>query len=304
MTTDIFSTIDPTRFCLPALRHLAWMCGTAQLTDSSLAFDLRGQLPCGTIERLLRWEAMPGTAPAAVTEPAHPRLGYYFERLYECLLTDILGWEVLVRNLPVRSQQRTLGELDFVVRNPVTGAIEHHEIAIKFYLGHTVGSTPVLWYGPNAVDRLDLKTARMLDHQSQRSLLPESVAALYELGIERPLRSRVFMPGYLFYPTGNACATAVPPPKHVPSDHPRGSWMYLDALGNTDVSCWVHLRKPHWLGPWIQDGEPDPAQAQAALEQVAVTQTPRLFARMSWDAAAGLWKEAERCFVVPARWPG
>ncbi|GGD07785.1 DUF1853 family protein [Halopseudomonas salina] len=307
MKSDSYSPIDPTGFRIPAIRHLAWMCGAAQLTDSPLAFDLRAQLPAGTMQKLLSWEAMPDTAPAMLTQPAQPRLGYYFERLYACLLTDVLGWEVMARNLPIRNQERTLGELDFVVRNPATGAIEHHEIAIKFYLGYIpdleLNMDQVRWYGPNAVDRLDLKTARMLDHQSQRSLLPESVMALAELGIEPPVRSRVFMPGYLFYPLATDCAKAVSPPCHVPSDHQRGTWMYLDAVSSKDISRWVQLRKPHWLGPWLQSDEPDPAEAQAALEQIALTQTPRLFARMYWDETARLWQEAERCFVVPARWP-
>lgn len=305
MKSDLHSTAwDLTRFTVPAIRHLAWMCQAAQLSDSPLAFDLRSQLPLGTLETLQGWDAMPETAPAALLEPAHRRLGYYFERLYECLLRDLLGWEVLARNLPIRSQVRTLGELDFILRNPHTGSVEHHEIAVKFYLGYieqsdTEDPAQVRWYGPNAVDRLDLKTARMLEHQSQRTLLAESVAALDLLGIEAPVKPRIFMPGYLFYPDGHG----VPLPVGVPHDHQRGRWAYLESAGAMDTTCWVHLRKPHWLGPWVQSATPDPHDVLATLEQIALMETPRLFASMQWDASVELWKEQERLFIVPAKWP-
>jgi len=305
MKSALHSTAwDLTRFRVPAIRHLAWMCQASQLSDSPLAFDLRSQLPRGTLEMLQGWDAMPATAPAALLEPAHPRLGYYFERLYECLLRDLLGWQVLARNLPIRSQTRTLGELDFILRNPHTGSVEHHEIAVKFYLGYVEPSdnedpTQVHWYGPNAVDRLDLKTVRMLEHQSQRTLLAESIAALDLLGIEAPVKPRIFMPGYLFYSEANS----VTPPVGVPQDHQRGRWAYLEAVRAMDTTCWVHLRKPHWLGPWVQSATPDPHDALATLEQIALTHTPRLFASMQWDASTALWMEQERLFIVPAKWP-
>ena len=291
---------DPACFRVPAIRHLAWMCQVPQLTDSPLAFDLRPWLPAGTAELLEGWERLPHTAPAALLEPAPPRLGYYFERLYACLLTDILGWEVLARNLPIRNTERTLGELDFVVRNPQTQAVEHHEIAIKFYLGYPGPGTPTRWYGPNAVDRLDLKTARMLEHQCQRGQLAESATALAAQGIDVPTQSRLFMPGYLFYPVHSELGE----PDGVPSDHQRGRWTYLEAARGMDTACWVHLRKPHWLGPWVQSEQPDPAAVVAALEQIAATDTPRLFAQMQRDSSSGLWREVDRVFVVPASWPG
>jgi hypothetical protein len=70
-----------------------------------------------------------------------------------------------------------------------------------------------------------------------------------------------------------------------------------------DTTCWVHLRKPHWLGPWVQSATPDPHDVLATLEQIELMETPRLFASMQWDASVELWKEQERLFIVPAKWP-
>src|SRR5690554_7458300 len=98
--------------------------------------------------------------PARLAQPAERRLGHYFERLYEVLLKDLLGWELLLKNQQIKADNRTIGELDFVVRNRQTGCLEHHEIAIKYYLGVNEDETGTRWYGPNAKDR-DRKSTRL-----------------------------------------------------------------------------------------------------------------------------------------------
>lgn len=296
---------DLTRFRTPAVRHLAWMCHTPQLLGGPEVMNLRPYLPDDLHARLREWDADPEAGPAVLTQPANRRLGMYFESLYACLVSEILGWELLVRNLPIRHAGITLGELDFVVRNGHTGVVEHHEIAVKFYLGYLppgaaeVGSA-TRWYGPNARDRLDLKTRRLLDEQSQRTALPETAAALQRAGIEQPQLSRIFMPGYLFYPLGAQVEAA----SWVPVSHPRGIWAYLEAAMQMDVSHWVPLRKPHWLGPWVQSSAPDPGECEMALDEIALAATPRLFARLHPHPVSGDWCEVQRIFVMPGRWPG
>lgn len=296
---------DLVRFRTPAVRHLAWMCHTAQLLDGPQVIDLRAYWPEDLLARLSHWDAHPEAGPAALSQPANRRLGMYFESLYACLLTDILGWDLLVRNLPIRHAGITLGELDFVVRNGHTGVVEHHEIAVKFYLGYlqpgsAADNQDVCWYGPNARDRLDLKTRRLLDQQSQRTALPETTAALQHAGIEQPQATRIFMPGYLFYPLDVQLQAA----EWVPVNHPRGVWAYLDAAVWMDVSHWVPLRKPHWLGPWVQSTAPDELERDTALAEIRELATPRLFARLQQHPYTGDWCEAQRIFVMPARWPG
>ena len=290
-------------FLNPAVRHLHWMCHAPQLLDSALTLDLVPYLPA-TLEHTLRqWDAAPEQGPALLTSPAPRRLGLYFEALYECLLRDLLGWRVLARNVPIRHGGATLGELDFVVENPVSGAIEHHEIAVKFYLGYRYPHGDVLWHGPNAVDRLDLKSAHLLQRQSQRLQLEATTLALQARGIPVPQLSRIFLPGYLFYPRQSA-DPVLPSPRQAPDNHTRGSWLYrkeTDLVRGQDI--WVPLRKPHWLGPWLQADTPDPALAEQALQEIDAHQTPRLFAALYRDEEARLWRERERFFVVPPNWP-
>lgn len=244
-----------------------------------------------------------------LTAVPKPRLGLYFEELYECLLTRLLGFDVLARNLQIRGAERTLGELDFVVRNPRTHQIEHHEVAVKFYLGvYQQASGVTFWHGPNAIDRLDLKTRSLLEQQSQRTLLIETAMALQALGIAQPIATRIFMPGYLFYPLPDALnqeqyIRPLSTPPHVPTDHERGHWLYLNQARRRDTRDWVHLQKPHWLGPWVQTEAPGSLATATTLDAIEATGTPRLFAHVSVDPATNRWRETERFFIVPTHWP-
>lgn len=281
--------------------HLTWLCQAPQLLDCPETFPLRDHLPDDWPSRLAGWAIDPESRPAALAEPANPRLGYYFERLYECMLTEFLGWPLLAKNLQVRDVAgRTLGELDFVVQNPHTGAVEHHEIAVKFYLGYAGQGEDTRWFGPNSRDRLDLKVNRLLEHQSRLGERPETQALLADLGVDEPVTPRIFLPGYLFYPDGGT----VQLPDFVPGDHLRGHWLYHHETRSRDTRHWVPLHKPHWLGPWWQQEPPDAGLASTALASVEEYRRPRLFAALEQATDTGFWHETARTFVVPSSWPG
>lgn len=291
---------SPIEFRHPPVRHLAWICQAAQLYRGSLAFYPAREMSATALEKLRQWDLDPASGPSVLTDTPHRRLGLYFERLYACLTTELLGWDLLASNLPVRAAGTTLGELDFLLRNPTTGKLEHHEIAVKFYLGYrSGGGEDVLWYGPNARDRLDIKTRRLLEHQSVLCQRPEAELALESVGVDELPEPRIFMPGYLFYPRGNDLAA----PMQVANDHGRGLWLYHDDAQQGDRSRWVHLHKPDWLGPYMQDHPPDPRLADEAVRTVAASGRARLFANLTHDAGSGRWIEEARFFVVPRTWP-
>jgi len=292
--------LDVTHSHLPALRHLVWMLGAPQLVRGASVFEPVAHCPPHAWDKLRAWAENPARGPSVLTDPPHPRLGLYFERLYECLMTELLGWSLVAKNLQVTSRDglSTLGELDLVLSNPQTRDLEHHEIAVKFYLGYALDGE-LWWYGPNARDRLDLKTQRLWQHQSQMLQRPETREALRVRGIAPPSRVRLFMPGYLFSPLE---------PPHSPAWSSAGtercSWTYLSRAGDMATDAWVVLHKPHWLGPWLQAEAPEPGASRAALEAVERKGRPALFARLERDAQTGHWLEAERRFVVPLGWPG
>lgn len=283
----------------PAVRHLAWLCSAPQLINSPVAFEPAHYLPDDYSERLRAWDRMPETAPALLREPPQRRLGFYFERLYEVMLTDLLGWEILLKNAQIQSNGHTLGELDFIVHNTTDDRIEHHEIAIKYYLGFPNSGSEALWYGPNARDRLDLKSDRLINHQSTRTRHPETRELLSSHGIKGPISARIFMPGYLFYPL----AIAVKAPSTTPHNHLRGWWAYADELEETDTSTWVQLHKPHWIGPCLQSATPLETDARQTIININLDRIPRLFSELGRDCPSDNWLERRRIFVVPSSWP-
>ncbi|GAA5524928.1 hypothetical protein Maes01_01487 [Microbulbifer aestuariivivens] len=126
-----------------------------------------------------------------------PRLGVYFENLWAFAFEQHPDYQLLARNLPLRVPGRTLGELDFVVRHRPSGRTEHWEIAVKFYL--QMGEQQ--WVGPGLRDRLDIKLARMRDHQLPIALGPAASAELARHGWQLS-RQWALMPGRLFRPLG------------------------------------------------------------------------------------------------------
>lgn len=266
---------------------------------SPITFEPAQYLPSNYHHILEAWDQETETAPPLLIEPPQRRLGFYFERLYQVLLEDLLDWPILLKNQQIQSSGRTIGELDFVVHNMQDDRIEHHEIAIKFYLGVSELAGSTLWYGPNARDRLDMKTTSLLEQQSRRTQLPETLALLSESHITGPLTPRIFMPGYLFYPNDQPVVT----PDYVPADHLRGRWMYAHEARALDTSYWVVLNKPHWIGNWFQSEQPDTEHVLEALERVEVKVVPQLFAIMRQDRQTGNWQEEDRVFIVPETWP-
>jgi len=287
---------------VPALRvlrrHLHWLCRAPSLLDDPRVFDLPAYLPIDWPERIdLGLLDANGRAP--LEQAASGRLGHYFEALYAWVLVHVLGWRILARNQVIRSAVRTVGELDFLVVNPATQAVEHHEIAVKFYLGHAEAPLATLWYGPNSQDRFDLKRSRLLEHQLTLPQRPETVVALSAASLPQPAVSRLFVLGYLFTPHTEVLVS----PTGVAAGHLRGGWLRAATLDPREISQAVVLYKPHWLGPWEQFDAPDTAASRAAVERIAAGGTPRLFARLSHEAVSGYWVEHERFFVLPERWP-
>lgn len=283
----------------PAVRHLAWLCQAPQLLRSPMTLEPSRYLPDGYQDQLRHWDQHPDTLPPLLRETPPKRLGFYFERLYRVLLEELLGWEILIQNRQIQANGRTLGELDFIVHNRNEGRLEHHEIAIKYYLGVPETNGPTRWYGPNAKDRLDLKTSRMINTQSQRTRLPEAQALLAEAGISGPITPRLFMPGYLFYPSRSDYAI----PDYVPADHLAGRWRYVSELAASSTRHWVVLNKPDWIGPWQQAHAPAAEESAHALAAIEREHVPLLFAALAQNEPDGPWREVDRIFVVPENWP-
>ncbi|WGL16163.1 DUF1853 family protein [Microbulbifer bruguierae] len=169
-----------------------------------------------------------------VQQSSSHRLGVYFENLWAFAFNHHPDYQLLARNLPIRSADKTLGELDFVVRHLPDQQLEHWEVAVKFYL-----QVESLWVGPGIKDRLDIKLAHMRDHQlpvvtsdSARQVLLSS-----DISLDRQWTR---MPGRLFPMLGDT----IPGPPHQHWWSTASTFQQHFASNNWH---WCQLPKPCWL---------------------------------------------------------
>lgn len=126
------------------------------------------------------------------------RLGKYFETLWFYWFSKNPRYEVLANNLQIIFDGETLGEIDFIVLDKVTGKTVHWEVAVKFYLA--VGDTSLMsnWHGPNRRDRLDIKFEHLAQRQSMLSKDPRVNEWLLKKGI-KVNQCGVILKGRLYY---------------------------------------------------------------------------------------------------------
>ncbi|MGF1764371.1 DUF1853 family protein [Aliivibrio kagoshimensis] len=88
------------------------------------------------------------------------RLGFYYQWLWKQVIEQSAHYDLIAEEVQINHEGRTIGAIDFILREHATQQLEHWEIAVKFYLFYQ-GQ----WLGPNNSDRLDLKIDKMLNHQ-------------------------------------------------------------------------------------------------------------------------------------------
>lgn len=235
------------------------------------------------------------------------RLGSYFESLLDAWL-DWPGNPLYRRRhhgLQVRIGKLTAGEFDFLVEDRTTGALQHWEVAVKFYLGIVPGGDPAHWVGPGLQDRLDLKLDRLQRHQLTLGRLPQAQALLASLGLPSPVPVALLR-GRLFYPA-HACPADWTPAPAAPG-HLRGWWMpagdFLATFPDPTLG-WMRLPREHWLAPvdlapghdGVRIGEPGTAAALVEAWQAAADNRAA--------AVVGLvdGREVTRGFITPPSWP-
>lgn len=205
------------------------------------------------------------------------RLGERFEWLVGQWLQISPNYRCLARNVPIRQNKRTLGEMDFIIQEIATGKIIHLEVAIKFYLCKSDGQRMADWYGPSLVDRLDLKYTRLKNHQSQLS-------QLYPELMPYPIDERwVMMKGRMFYPSGIQQT-----PSFFSVDHLMGTWLYQHEVPKKQD--FYAIEKPDWLATVTCDEHLSSLQG---FDPSANLKRPQCVVAVADDV------EVSRLFVVP-----
>lgn len=220
------------------------------------------------------------------------RLGIRFEALVAYWFTLSPHYEVLYQNHPLRHAGRTLGEMDFILRDIATDKIIHLEVAVKFYLGKSANDTHGnddqnlslnhmnQWHGPNLHDRLDIKYNHLINHQTQLSLL-------YPDLMPCPIDERwCLLKGRLFYPKSHINRQTT----FSHSGHLTGYWQQIarDHATTAQQAHYKPLKKEDWLAPL------DPSQTTERLDVL-----PSQLERATCFAYCPDTTEQDRLFLLP-----
>lgn len=247
------------------------------------------------------------TALLRLIEARKPRrLGIYFEVLWQYILEHHPDYELVTRNLPIASNKRTLGEMDFIYFCKNRQRYIHLETAVKFYLGLPAenGENQMVWsnwLGPGCIDRLDIKLDKMLNKQTRLSTTPDGLATLKQKGIDNALQE-ICLKGYFFYPYNTDCQ----PPEQSHERHSRGFWLTESQIPTLPYEAnWHIMKKEEWLSSVTLAAEQPLFNRQQLKESVtnclAIHKFPLMLAYMQ-ETKDG-YKEEIRFFITPDNWP-
>lgn len=304
---------QPTNFRHQSVRDLAWAISSPPLISQPSCSSIwpdRHWYRQAYEERLLWLDVVdddPAELEALLAGQKDRRLGKYFETLWFYWISHHPRYQLVENNLQVIIDGETLGEIDFIVFDNVTGKTMHWELAVKFYLG--VGDTRLMsnWHGPKLRDRLDIKFGHLLDRQSVISKQPRVAQWLKERGIYID-QCLVILKGRLYYPWHNtvglvqdrASLSTVSPSLSAP-DHESGLWLTQKKLAEEfdGRPCFKPLINSGWLERISTTSVKKSISKNTIIENVSnklwrfPLHVQLLKSRHSWD----------RAFITDDDWP-
>ena len=177
------------------------------------------------------------------------RLGLRFEALLWFWLADPYNqhFELLGHSIQHRHDGKTLGEMDFVVRNRADQAIEHWEVSLKFYLAEA-NLNIYTWIGLNPEDTFAQKLTHFAEKQFQFD---------HALGFRIDRRIAV-MKGQLFLPTSidNPIQDL---PEWLNRCRRLGIWQSTAPKHHGEnAPNWRRLEREEWLSPALRNNQKTP----------------------------------------------
>ena len=151
----------------------------------------------------IQWEPSP--------IPNRIRLGHQMERVFEHLIKTASPYDILIHNLPIKDGNRTIGEIDFILRERgkdqkdfkrSNGGYVHVELTYKFYIIDTQITEPIhQLMGPNRRDMFFTKLEKVKQRQFPLLHSTQGSKVLAERGIDVEqiehqccFKSQLFMP--------------------------------------------------------------------------------------------------------------
>ena len=224
-------------------------------------------------------------------------MGRYFEQLFFFAIQHDSEYELLEENRQIFEGKITRGELDLILRNNRSGAIEHWEIALKFYLQIQNNTQPKYMLGPSTRDNLGKKLEKLLGAQ-----IPLSKIA--EIQNDYPgLEPKLMVKGIFFYPWQQNWTLSA----GLSEDHLKGAWLSQEALASLSDSSesWLLREKPNWIGGLqLKDAKTLLSISEIKTlchEAFSEEKGPQFISR--FRQKDGIWLEESHFFICPNQWP-
>ena len=228
------------------------------------------------LDTLTALDKNPAPLLTAIDQSKSHRLGHYFETLVAYWLTISPNYEVLLAGHPLRNANKTLGEIDFLLRERPTNKIIHLEVAVKFYLGTDELNNMNNWHGPGLHDRLDKKFNHLCNHQTQ---LTKKYPTLIPYTVDE---TACLIKGILFYPPKQTQST-----DFTAENHLAGYWYQVPTHPEITMGC-LPLSKKYWLA------DIPPTEQQVLLSAPQTTPEPQMHINYT-DT-----NKTERFFILPS----
>ncbi len=178
--------------------------------------------------------------------PPKLRLGHKMERVFHALLSAKGHYEVIDRNVVVKRERRTLGEMDYLLRDTHNAQAIHLELTYKFYLIDPGISEPIYrLVGPNRRDMFYTKLDKLKEGQFALPFTEEGRLALIKRQLEpERLKQQVCFKAQLFRPYGSDRLGIRPLNPHCLA----GTWMRLDDFQKSEFTEYTYYlpTKEEW----------------------------------------------------------
>ena len=181
----------------------------------------------------------------------HPiRLGQRMEVfMAEALLQE---YEILAKNVQIISNKRTLGELDFLLKDKRSEKIIHLEMVYKFYFyrPELKGNWIARLQGPNAKDHLQLKLNKLKSHQFPLLYQTETINYLEEFNLHKqPIKQQLLFKAQIFIPYNYQLQHCEPYKNPISGFY--FEFEQLDLLNNKDLLFYIPI-KNDWVAKPIE----------------------------------------------------
>ena len=281
------------------VRELAWVIASPPLLqhEAFLPYSWFQNSYLHDLEFLLRLDKKPFPLHNFLAQKKNKRLGKYFESLLEFWFIESEQFDLIASNLQVLDGKRTVGEIDFILKDLKTDTVYHLEVAVKFYLQHESGEHFMQWIGPNTRDRLAFKYEKLLNKQLLILDDPSS-EKLLEQFILKDVQRKCFFKGFFFY--SNHSVSFLPNLFH--PDHLRAKHLSFSGFVTVEFPYrFLNVEKHDWFS--VPEVKSESLMVKKDAEQFVwqrMAVLPNPFMLIAFDEKN---REVERFMIVPDSWP-